>query len=401
MRILVLSFYFSPDLCAGSFRATAFIDELKKHIAPSDKVEIITTMPNRYGSFSEEAKKFEKLTDNIDISRIDLGTHKSGFVDQSKLFAKFAWKTMKLARKRDKYDIVFATSSRLMTAFLGSLIANRQKSKLYLDIRDIFTDTMDSVLAESKLKYILPLFKKIEKYTINSANHINLVSQGFESYFKSINSEVSYSFYTNGIDDVFLKHNFSREDKNEKKIITYAGNIGEGQGLDKIVPDMAKKLGSDFEIHIVGDGGKKKDLISNLKGIDNVKLFDPVNREKLLEIYKQSDILFLHLNDYEAFKKVLPSKIFEYATTNKFIIAGVGGYAKDFIEENISDAIVFEPCNADDFYEKFKNVKELEAINRQSFVEKFKRENIMAKMAKEVYELRNHCYANKRLEPNR
>lgn len=386
-RILVLSFYYAPDLCAGSFRTNAFVEELKKQISSNDKVEIITAMPNRYGSFSEDAKEFEKLSENIDITRIDLGTHKSGFVDQSKLFLKFVLKVFKLVRPREKYDIVYATSSRLMTAFLGSLIANKQKSKLYLDIRDIFTDTLESVFAKSKLRYVIPIFKQIEKYTINSANHINLVTKGFEKYFKNINNNVSYSFYTNGIDDVFLDYDFSKDEENTKKIISYAGNIGEGQGLEKIVPDMAVKLGKDYEIHIIGDGGRKKALIDNVKGIENVKLFDPVNRAKLLEIYKNSDILFLHLNDYDAFKKVLPSKVFEYATTNKFIIAGVGGYAKEFIEENISYAVVFEPCNVDEFYEKFIQVEKFKDIDRISFVEKFKRENIMAKMAKEVYEL--------------
>jgi hypothetical protein len=40
MRILVLSFYYAPDLCAGSFRTTAFVNELKKQISLDDKVEI-------------------------------------------------------------------------------------------------------------------------------------------------------------------------------------------------------------------------------------------------------------------------------------------------------------------------------------------------------------------------
>ncbi|WP_419777617.1 glycosyltransferase family 4 protein [Malaciobacter marinus] len=387
MRILVLSFYFAPDLCAGSFRTTAFVEELKKQINQDDKIEIITTMPNRYGSFSEEAKEFEKLTDNIEINRIDLGSHKSGFVDQSKLFLKFAWQVMKLEKNREKYDIVYATSSRLMTAFLGSLIAKKQKAKLYLDIRDIFTDTLESIFAKSKLRYAIPIFKQIEKYTINSATHINLVSKGFENYFRNINDRVGYSFYTNGIDDVFLKYDFTQNRKNEKIIITYAGNIGEGQGLEKIVPNMARKLGNNYEIHVIGDGGRKKELINNLNNIENVKLYDPVNRAKLLEIYKNSDILFLHLNDYEAFKKVLPSKLFEYATTNKFIIAGVGGYAKEFVEENISDTFTFKPCDINDFYDKFKKVENFADINRTFFVEKFKRKNIMNIMAKEVYNL--------------
>ncbi len=387
MRILILSFYYAPDLCAGSFRTTAFVDELKKHINDEDKIEIITTKPNRYSSFNEESKEFEKISENIEINRIDLGKHKSGFIDQSKLFLKFSIEVFKLINKKEKYDIVYATSSRLMTAFLGSIVANKQKSKLYLDIRDIFTDTLESIFAKSKLRYIIPVFRQIEKYTINSATHINLVSQGFEKYFRNINNRVTYSFYTNGIDDVFFDYNFDKEEKTQKTIITYAGNIGEGQGLEKIVSDMAKKLGSDFEIHIIGDGGRKNALVDRLHSVENVKLFNPVNRNKLLEIYKNSDILFLHLNSYEAFKKVLPSKLFEYAITNKFIIAGVDGYAKEFIHEYLSDAIVFEPCNINDFYEKFNNADIFNDINRDDFIKKFKRQNIMNCLAKEVYEI--------------
>jgi hypothetical protein len=387
MRILVLSFYFAPELSAGSFRTAVFVEELKKQIKPDDKVEIIAAMPNRYESFSEDAKEYEKLEENIDIRRIELGNHMSGFINQSKLFLKFSWEVIKLVNKREKYDIIYATSSKLMTAFLGSVISNKQKTKLYLDIRDIFTDTLESVFAKSKLRYFNLIFRYIEKYTINSATHVNLVSKGFENYFKNINSDVSYSFFTNGIDDLFLSSDFTKQNKTSKKIITYAGNIGEGQGLEKIVPQMAKKLGNDYEIHIIGDGGRKKFLIENVKGIENVKLFDPVKRAQLLEIYKNSDILFLHLNDYDAFKKVLPSKLFEYAATNKFIVAGIGGYAKEFLEENITDAIVFDPCNADDFYEKFNKVENFNNINRISFIENFKRKNIMNKMAKKVYEL--------------
>lgn len=386
MRILVLTFYYEPDLCAGSFRATTFMKELQKRLASEDEVDVITTMPNRYNSFSDTALEFEERN-TVKINRIDLGTHKSGFVDQSILFLKFAINVAKLIRKREKYDIVYATSSRLMTAFLAALIANKQKSKLFLDLRDIFTDTLESIFEKSKIRHIIPLFKKIEKYTVDSATSINLVSKGFEQYFKIINDKINYSFYSNGIDDEFLNFDFIKEEGSSKKIITYAGNIGEGQGLEKIIPAIAKKLSSEYEIHIIGDGGTKTKLIKELNGIENVKLFDPVNRGTLLDMYKNSDFLFLHLNEYEAFKKVLPSKIFEYAATNKFIIAGVGGYAKKFIENNVSNAIVFEPCNEDDFFEKFKNINKKLNIDRKDFIKEFSRENIMKDLSQKVYEL--------------
>ena len=386
MRILVLTFYYAPDLSAGSFRTTALIESLHNIITPSDEIEIVTTMPNRYSSLTNDALEYEEHN-NIKIHRIPLGLHKNGFLDQSLLFLKFLFQVLRLLRTHKKYDIIYATSSRLMTAFLGAFIARRQKSKLFLDIRDIFLDTLHSLFKKRKLKYLIPVLRIIEKYTINSASHINLVSEGFKDYFFAINDKISYSFYSNGIDDVFLRYDFHKSTPTTKKIITYAGNIGEGQGLEKIIPQIAKTLGNDYQINIYGDGGSKTKLINSIKGVDNVALYTPVNRDKLLTIYKESDFLFLHLNDYEAFEKVLPSKLFEYAATGKFIIAGVSGYAQTFITENINGSLVFEPCNSEDFISKFTRLNLTSSICRDTFIQKFSRKKIMDELSKEVYRL--------------
>jgi glycosyltransferase involved in cell wall biosynthesis len=386
MRILILTFYYAPDLSAGSFRTTALIESLRKTISSSDEIEVITTMPNRYSSLTNEALEYEE-NGNIKINRIPLGLHKNGFLDQSFLFLKFMVQVWRLLQTRKKYDIVYATSSRLMTAFLGSLIARRQKSKLFLDLRDIFLDTLESLFKNRKLKYLIPPLRIIEKYTVRSATHINLVSKGFEKYFSNINNHVPYSFYSNGIDDPFLHYDFQKTAATTKKIITYAGNIGEGQGLEKIIPQMAKALGDTYQINIYGDGGSKPSLIKSLEGIDNVTLHNPVNRDILLTLYKESDFLFLHLNDYEAFKKVLPSKLFEYAATGKFIIAGVSGYAKEFITDNIDGSIVFEPCDCKDFIRKFADVNPNISPNRDAFIQKFSRENIMNDLSNRIYQL--------------
>ena len=55
MRILLLSFYFRPDLSAGSFRATALVDALLK-AHPGVEIDVVTTLPNRYSAFSPDAQ---------------------------------------------------------------------------------------------------------------------------------------------------------------------------------------------------------------------------------------------------------------------------------------------------------------------------------------------------------
>lgn len=378
-NILFLSFYYEPDLCAGSFRATALIDAFKEVISKEYSIDIITTMPNRYSSFKVRAQTYEKH-DAIRIYRISLSSHKSGLFDQARAFFSYFVKAIQISRNQ-KYDIVIATSSRLFTAFLGALISRQQKVPLYLDIRDIFTDSMKEVLTNRFVRgAILPLLKMIENFTFNRASHINLVSEGFRNYFSS-RFRKNYSYFTNGIDPEFLHYDFTQTQKKEKPVITYAGNIGAGQGLHIIIPEVAEILKDEFEFLVIGDGGAKEKLKSEIirLSLENVKLIAPVNRENLLKYYKESDFLFLHLNRFKAYEKVLPSKIFEYGASNKPIIAGVDGYAGEFLRKHIADSLIFEPGDVRTFVNEIRKFQ-AHQVDRSHFIKEFSRSNIMRKM---------------------
>lgn len=383
MKILYLTFYFEPDLCAGSFRNTPLAYGLNRKLKEGDEIHVITTMPNRYKSFKEDAREVERI-DKLFIQRIPIPDHQSGFLDQINSFKTFFFNALKLT-KGNHYDLVFASSSRLFTAFLGRYLANKHKVNLYLDIRDIFTDTMNEVLESKVLKALsLPVLRKIEKYTFRNANHINLVSGGFEEYFKKF-KKPSYSFFTNGIDDEFLNLPESKERVRDQYIITYAGNIGEGQGLHKIIPQAAKALGDDYKFVIIGDGGAKGKLIDQIKktGGANIELIEPVNRAALKDYYLNSDFLFLHLNDFRAFEKVLPSKIFEYGAYDKPIIAGVAGFASRFIQENLQNYILFAPGDVESFVSSIKSF-EFRNQRRSEFISTFSRKNITERMADDI-----------------
>lgn len=388
MKLLLLTFYYHPDLCAGSFRNTALVEALKRKYGQDIEVDVLTTMPNRYDTFKETAEK-QETDGNVKVWRIHLPRHKSGFIDQIWSFRAYQKSVNAiLAKNNTSYDLVVASSSRLFTAYLGARVANSRKLPLYLDIRDIFTDTIEDVVKNKLVLFtIVPFLKRIEKYTIKSASHLNLVSGGFKTYFKEYYTGPITEF-TNGIDQKFLDYDYSHspERKPQKRqIVTYAGNIGEGQGLEKIIPQIAALTSEDFLFRIIGDGGTKKKLKNAVEssGLSNVELINPVNRDELNEYYKDTDYLFLHLNDYEAFHKVLPSKIFEYAATNKPIIAGVSGFARKFLENEVDNVILFDPCDASDLHEKLTKYK-LVASERKEFIKNFQRDNIMDEMAKSM-----------------
>lgn len=144
MKVLLLSFYFQPDLSAGSFRNTAFVESLLRVLPDGTEIDVVTTLPNRYTGFSANALE-EESRQGVTIKRVQLPVHKNGMMDQSRAFLSYATAVKGFVEGRE-YDVVYASSSRLMTAVLGAWVARKLRVPLYLDIRDIFVDTIKDVL---------------------------------------------------------------------------------------------------------------------------------------------------------------------------------------------------------------------------------------------------------------
>jgi glycosyltransferase involved in cell wall biosynthesis len=382
---LVLSFYFRPDLSAGSFRASALVDSLLGILPAGASIDVLTTAPNRYSTFTQEVAAVE-TAGPLKIRRIALPAHRSDLWGQSRAFLHFARYANRYAANIP-YDVVFATSSRLMTAALGAWIARRTGARLYLDIRDIFVDTIGDVFP--KLAGALrPPLSALERWTMRRADRINLVSRGFEGYFRLRYPDRSFTWFSNGIDDEFLLVDWSRRkaaDLRRPLRVVYAGNIGEGQGLHAILPKLAPQLGRRVHFRVIGDGGRRELLLDLLKraGAHNVEVLPPMPRPALLEEYADADVLFLHLNAHAAFEKVLPSKVFEYAATGRPIWAGVAGYAARFIAAEVPNAAVFTPCNVSQAVESLDRLM-LQDQPRREFVNRYARRNIARAMAEDI-----------------
>lgn len=383
MKILLLSFYYPPDLSAGSFRVSALVKALLQH-RDDVEIEVVTTQPNRYASFASEAPA-EECAGRLIVHRIPLPPRQGGIAEQLRAFASYALGVRKVIRSQ-QYDVVVATSSRLMTAALGALVAKSKRTPLYLDIRDIFVDTIGDVFPAWLAALTVRPFTIVERMTIRTAAVVNLVSGGFLDYFKSRYPNKRFTCHTNGIDEEFLPALPQPLKKDPGRLTAlYAGNIGDGQGLHHILPKLAKKLESRITFRFFGDGGRLRLLQEKLHEADvkNVELFQPVPRAQLLQEYADADVLFLHLNDVEAFKKVLPSKLFEYGATGKPIWAGLRGHAAEFAIAELDNTAIFEPCQIQEAVAALDTLA-FKITPRVDFLEKFDRRRIMEAMAGDV-----------------
>ncbi len=388
MRILYLTFYFEPDIGPGAFRNTALVDELARQLPTGSHIHVVTAQPNRYQSFKPVAPEREENQNSacsVLIERVTIPTHASGFQDQIRSFWVYFLAVHRLTKNKE-YDLIVASSSRLFTAFLGARLARKRTIPLFLDIRDLFREAILDVLNAPLLRVILdPTLRAVERYTFGYASHINLVSEGYRSYFRKF-PKAAYSFFTNGIDNVFLDIPASEPVLHRPyKTILYAGNIGEGQGLHKLIPEATRQLGDRYHFVIIGDGGAKRklEMALNLQHITNVELRPPVSQQELVNEYQRADYLLVHLNDINVCTRVLPSKLFDYGATDKPILAGVAGYAATFVRDHLPNSIVFNPGDVDELVKQLRETPYCTQV-RADFKTQFQRKTICQEMARHI-----------------
>ncbi len=388
-RILFLTFFYPPDLSAGAFRACSLVKVLQRYTGQDVQLEVLTTQPNRYSSYVAQVESLEE-SPGLYVRRVHLPQVREGFIGQAISFWRYARKVSRLV-STEEYDLVVATSSRLMTAVLGAWVAYRRKARLYLDIRDIFVENLSVLFPRSLATPLGWFFGALERWSLNRADKVNLVSEGFLGYFQPRYPGRQFSVFSNGVDDAFTDCAFGSllaEAVGQPLQVLYAGNVGDGQGLHLILPDLAERMRGRVHFRVVGAGGRLEALRDEVarRSINNVELLPPVAREQLLQLYGAADVLFLHLNDFPAFKRVLPSKLFEYAATGKPIWAGVSGYAAGFIYREVGNVAVFNSCDVGGAIQALETLT-LGITDRAGFVEIYSRERIMDDMACDILQL--------------
>ncbi|UVL79876.1 glycosyltransferase family 4 protein [Pseudomonas putida] len=384
MNILILSFYYPPDLSAGSFRTMALVNSLLKDTEKPVTITVLTTQPSRYSTYSPKASSIENLG-AVTVKRIAVVQRGNGIFGQALLFAQYAL-GVNQAIKGQTYDLVFATSSRMMTATLGSWVARKLGAKLFLDLRDLLVDALPDILPMQLGSPAAWVLRYVERWTVVRAQSVNLASPGFVNYFESKYPGTPFTVHTNGVDDIFIEKAFSLPKPSTAKLnILYAGNIGVGQGLHRIIPELAAQLDDKAQFIVIGCGRAANQLNAALAQhkTTNVKVIEPVKRADLINHYQNADVLFLHLNNLPSLKTVIPSKLFEYAATEKPILGGLSGYSAEFAASNIANIALFEPCDVQSAMKALQKLH-IGMTDRTDFISKFSRKNIVRKMANEL-----------------
>ncbi|MES2803315.1 MAG: glycosyltransferase family 4 protein [Bdellovibrionota bacterium] len=120
-----------------------------------------------------------------------------------------------------------------------------------------------------------------------------------------------------------------------KKTLTFAGNIGQAQGLDVVLQAMSQLQDRGLQLVIVGDGSAKAELekMAQRLGLSNVLFLGRRPSEDMSALFAKSDFLLVSLKKDYLFSLVIPSKVQAYMQAGKPLVAFLDGEGSRVVTE--------------------------------------------------------------------
>lgn len=336
-KVLILTQNFYPAIGSAGNRMKNIFQLLTKQGIEVEVLTIEPSYPNQNMYRDQHFWDDEEINNNQDsITRVPIKSRNFSnkllgrlffYLEIMIRFISELWK-----RRKDEYDYIYVSTPPIfivLSAWIGRILL---KSKMVLEVRDLWPDSLTGVKSFDK-KWILSLFRYLEKKMYQTADFIVINSKGFESHIQEkLKKQKEIIYLPNGARELELEKN----QKNEEFRVIYAGNLGLAQDIERLKQTALQLNKHQIPFDVLGYGMKTKDFQNYIieNNLKNITIHSPTTRKKSLELIKRSQVSIAFLNDEQVFSTVLPGKVLDYMTCQTPIVAGLKGVAADLITNN-------------------------------------------------------------------
>lgn len=389
LRILFVTQFYYPDVTACAFRMHETAQLLAKL---GCEVEVIAGEPHK-GDLGQ-------LIDDgpVKVSRVKLikyeGKGKWNYIAHYLSFMFGAIKASK--RHRGNFDVIWASSPPLFTGVAGWVITKLKRSRLCLDIRDIWPESAVVAGQISGSGFLFKAAKVVEWLLYRLADRLTCVAKPMADYIETISGGRRPEIVYNAIPGSMVAGQaLAIDHKPDPMRILYIGNMGYCQNLSLVIEAAALLAGEgnrQIKFVLVGNGIEKTMLENAVKSqkLDNVEIHGIVSKERAIEMIRETHALMLHLKDDGTMDKTIPSKVFDYMAGGRPILYGLKGEACDILA-SVSGNLCYDPANpaqlanqAKYLYANYSQMAATATANLHLVKEKFLRDR-MAERLKELF----------------
>ncbi len=322
MRIMFFSDNFPPETNAA---ATRVFERAVYWARWGHDVTVITCAPNFpdgkvFAGYSNRWRYIENLS-GIRVVRVKTYmAPNAGTLRRTLDFLSFMISGFIASLFEKRPDVVVATSPQFFAAVAGWAAAASRWRPFVFELGDLWPKSIAAVGA-FRPGLVLRTLEHLELFLYRRAACVVALTHAFRDDLiaRGIDGD-KVAVVVNGVDisrygprpkDPAMLDAWKLKDR---FVLGYVGTHGMAHGLGNIL-DAAERLRDAPEIGflLVGNGAERQSLISDARarGLENVTFGPPQPKHKMPEVWSLCDVALVHLRDAEAFKEVIPSKMFE------------------------------------------------------------------------------------------
>jgi len=294
-------------------------------------------------------------------------------------------------KQHEKPDVIVSTGPPHSAHLIGMGLKKNLNIPWIADFRDPWTG-IDFYEQLKLTKWADKKHHKLEKQVLSKADKVISIGWHLAKELENLGAE-SVEVITNGYDDSDFQSSKTLPNNN-KFVLSHIGSLNKDRNPETLwktlseIVEKDKEFAKKLEIKLVGkvdlfvlESLKKHHLQNNYVKIDYMP------HDKLGEIFSNSQILLLLLNNTPNIEGIITGKIFEYLAANRSILcigSSTGDAARIINETGSGKAVDFEDKNGiltflKEAFSKFEKSKNLK--NKNKNIKQFSRKKLTEKLA--------------------
>lgn len=336
MKVLIVSFYYEPELGAAPSRITNLAKGLK---AAGADVDVLTCLPNYpkgriFDGYRGRYSMKENL-DGIDVYRYwTFATVSKNPFKRVLAMTSYAVTMWSFAFKRKlvkSYDHVIIQSPPIMvSASAVTLFRKLYGKNTILNVSDLWPGSAVELGFVRKGSLSFKVLSRLERYIYKNAHAVMGQSQEIIDHVNGMYPAKSTFLYRN-LQPVDAVPVVARK-RNAKVKIVYAGLFGVAQDMLSLLKSIDFKA-LDVEMHLYGGGNQVDDILSYIKdGDKNIWYHGYVSKQQMNEELKKYDLSVIPLA--ASIRGAVPSKIFDLLPAGIPILFSGDGEGARIVKDN-------------------------------------------------------------------
>ncbi|MEP2023549.1 MAG: glycosyltransferase family 4 protein [Reichenbachiella sp.] len=340
MKVLYIHQYFKRPEDGGSLRSYHLARELVK-----SGVDVTMITAHNHSS------RRRKIVAGIDVIYLPVKYgNEMNFGKRSRAFIRFMLLAILESTRHRQIDFCYVMTTPLSTGAIALFNKIILRRPYIFEVGDLWPK-VPIEMGLIKAKWKQKLLAWFENRFYRNAKGLVGLSEPISNHLHSIAPRIPFQTVFN-ISDC---GGFVPSDKKQvwiekyqvqnQFVVSYTGTFGLANDLIQLV-DFAKEVeGLPIKFMMVGNGAEKEKIRKKVDeiGLQDVQIFDAMDKTQLLEVINVSDAMMVSFAAYDSLHTGSPNKFFDALAAGKLVVANFRGWLGDLIESENCGIVAQSP----------------------------------------------------------